>query len=76
MSKNVTLRMDEELLRKFRHRAVDEEMSLTAWIVNTLIRSVDGESDREKIKVRALSRIEKGYDLGGKPMDRDDIYVR
>ena len=32
MTKNITLRMDEEVLRKAKHIAVEHDMSLSAWI--------------------------------------------
>jgi len=32
MTKNITLRMDEQLLKDVKHIAVEEDMSVSAWI--------------------------------------------
>ena len=39
MTKNITLRMDEDVLRKAKHLAVEENKSLSAWIAE-LVESV------------------------------------
>ncbi|MDC7218711.1 MAG: hypothetical protein PQJ59_02160 [Spirochaetales bacterium] len=74
MSKNVTLRMDEELLKAFRHKAVDAGLSLSAWIVETLKESLEDETDA--VRERAMSRLMQGYSLKGEPLSRDDVYAR
>lgn len=76
MTKNITLRMDEALLQKLRHKAVDAHMSLSAWVVSTLEKTIEDEQRREAIRDRALARIEQGISLGGAPLSRDDLYVR
>jgi hypothetical protein len=68
--------MDEKLLKELRHRAVDERLSLSAWIVRTLAGRATKESEREKVRTRALSRIEKGFHLGGKPLTREEAHAR
>jgi hypothetical protein len=76
MSKNVTLRMDENLLQTLRHKAVDANMSLSAWIVDTLKKSLDEFNEQHNIKEQALMRLNEGFSLGGIPLDRDDLYAR
>ena len=76
MTKNVTLRMDEDLLRELRHRAVDAHMSLSAWITATLKNMVPHPRELEEQRTRAIRRMEQGFHLGGKAMTRDDIHVR
>ena len=76
MSKNVTLRLDEALLRKARHAAVDQEKSLTEWVSALIIRATS-ENDRYlSARERALKRIEKGFRLGGNPLSREDTHAR
>ena len=76
MSRNVTLRMDEQLLAELRHRAVDADMSLSAWITATLSNLAPKASALELVRSRAIARMEKGFHLGGKPMNREDIHAR
>ena len=37
MTKNVTIRLDEAILKKCRHRAIGEDKSLSQWISDVLI---------------------------------------
>jgi len=76
MSKNVTLRMDEQLLVELRHRAVDAHMSLSAWITATLQNLAPKTSALDSARQRATARMEQGFHLGGKPMSREDIHAR
>jgi hypothetical protein len=50
MTKNVTLRMDEEILRQAKHVAVEENMSLSAWIADVVKLAVESDvaGDLEK----------------------------
>lgn len=76
MSTNVTLRMDEELLRQIRHRAVDDGLSLSAWITMTVRRLVETNATAEAARDRALRRLDRGYSLGGRPLTREQMHAR
>lgn len=76
MTRNVTLRMDEELLAELRHRAVDAQMSLSAWITATLDSLVPRSGEMAATRARALTRMERGFHLGGKPLTREELHVR
>ena len=76
MTRNVTLRMREELLNQLRHRAVDADTSLSAWITSVLEDHVQGDRKVERARRRALKRLEKGFRLGGKPIAREDLHAR
>ena len=76
MTRNVTLRMDEELLTELRHRSVDADMSLSAWITSVLQSHVRDDVRLGKARRRALKRLAKGFHLGGKPLTRDDAHAR
>ncbi len=75
-TRNVTLRMDDDLLRRLRHRAVDAGVSLSAWITSTLKSAVGKDVVVERARNRALRRMERGFHLGGRPLDRDGIHAR
>jgi len=76
MTKNVTIRFDEAILKQCRHAAVEEEKSLSRWISDVLVKTVSEKNEFLKVKERALLRLEKGFHLGGRPLSRKDIYER
>ena len=76
MTRNVTLRMDEDLLGELRHRAVDAHMSLSAWITATLKGLTPPPHELDQVRTRAVRRMEKGFHLGGKSMTREEIHAR
>jgi hypothetical protein len=53
---NVTLKIDDELCRQARHRAVDANLSLSAWMAKLLEQELSGSrgSDQEPSLVEAI----------------------
>lgn len=76
MVKNVSIRMDEELLRKVHRRAVDEHMSASRWMIKVLSDAAESESGYKAARQRALHRLNKGFHLGGCPFTREDTHAR
>jgi len=76
MTRNVTLRMDKKLLTELRHRAVDADMSLTAWVTALLQERVRDDRGFEQARKRALQRLEKGFRVGGIPLGREESHDR
>jgi len=76
MIKNVTIRMDEELLQKVRRRAVDEHMSASRWMVKVLNDAAETENGYKAARQRALHRLDKGFHLGGSSMTREETHAR
>jgi len=76
MTKNVTLRINETLLYKARHQAVEEKKSLSRWLSELISRTVDEKNNYSKARQRALKRLKKGFHLGGKPFKREELYDR
>lgn len=76
MTKNVTIRMDEELLQRVRHRAVDDHVSTSQWITLVLRDAVSADEKQEAACQRALRRLDRGFELGGKPLTREEVYAR
>lgn len=75
MSRNVTIRLDEAIIRKCRHAAVEEDKSLSQWIADELINAVSAQEVKQSSKARALRRLEEGFSLGGTPLTREEIYA-
>ena len=76
MTKNVTLRMDEDLLAEMRHQAVDAHMSLSAWITTTIQSVLPRVDNVEDVRRQAVERMERGFHLGGTPLPREERHVR
>ncbi len=76
MNKNVTIKLDESLLKLCRYEAVENDQSLSQWITDVLKATINGKVHIKQIKNNALKRLEKGVDLKGKPLTREEIYDR
>ena len=76
MTKNVTIRMDEALLRQVRHRAVDENLSTSKWIMKVLREATQDDRRDAAARRRSLKRLDKGFHLGGTPLSREQTHVR
>ena len=76
MTKNVTIRPDEGLIKKFRHAAVEENLSLSKWIAKVLVKSVSQRQGYLDARERSLKRLERGFHLQRSPLSRSDIYER
>jgi len=57
MSGNITLRLDEALLRRIRHLAVDRQTSVSAWVSELVSRAVTELDGFEASRQRALSAM-------------------
>jgi hypothetical protein len=76
MSVNVTLRMDEKLLTRLRHKAVDARMSFSAWAVSVLQKTLENQEEKRVGRKAALARLRTGFSLGGKPLTRNESHAR
>ena len=76
MGKNVTLRLDEGILKRCRHVAVEEEKSLSEWVAEVLARALVDQSATASAKNRVLQFLQKGFDLSGQPLSRNEAHER
>jgi len=77
MKQNVTLALDQEILKKARVLAAERSTSVSRLLAGEIERIV-GERDRyAKAKQAAIAELRRGYHLGGGPLPRrDEIYDR
>ncbi len=78
MTKNITLRMDEQLLKDVKHIAVEEDMSVSAWI-NQLVEKAARKDVRYEIAATEIMRLMEeavDYGDGGKTYTRDEMHER
>jgi hypothetical protein len=76
MGKNVTLRLDEAIIRKARHAAVEHDQSLSEWIGNLITHAVSKKDRSLVAKERAMKRLKGGFHLGGSPLTREEAHER
>ena len=76
MTGNVTIRLDENMIKKCRHAAVEEDKSLSRWIADVLVKVVFDREAFAASQKRALARLEQGFRLGGRPLMRKRIHER
>jgi hypothetical protein len=77
MKANVTLKIDEELLREARILAAEENSSISALLAGRLEQAVRERRGFLQARDRAKARLCKGYDLKWMPpASRDELYER
>ena len=76
MKRNLTFRLDANLIRQARLLAAKEGKSLSA-LVATKLEAVGQRGEYDAAHRRALARLRKGYDLGFAPASsRDELHER
>lgn len=76
MGRNVTLRLDEAVLRKARHAAVEQDQSLSEWVARLITQATSREDRSLLARERALKRMERGFHLGGRALSREEAHER
>jgi len=76
MRQNLTLSLDKELIRKARVLAAQRSTSVSQMLSRLLGELVDEAEQYERAKRSALSRLDSGYHLGGRPAARDELHER
>lgn len=77
MKQNITLALDKELLKKVKVLAAKKDTSITKLLTKQLARIVSEGDDYESSKKRALTRLRKGYRLGGQILaKREELHER
>lgn len=77
MHRNITLTLDEDVIRKARVLAARRNRSVSALLRQELCRLVAEDDAYEAAKRVALERLERGLHLGGGPLpSRDELHDR
>jgi hypothetical protein len=77
MKRNVTLKLDAELLRGARILAAEQGSSISALLAVKLEELVRERKGYGRARKRALSRLRVGMDLGwAHPPSRDELHER
>ncbi|MGM0578066.1 MAG: hypothetical protein ACQEXJ_20245 [Myxococcota bacterium] len=75
--RNITIRVDEDLLREARVIAAREESSVSRMLADLLEEHIRTERGYERARARAMARLEEGWSLGWTPAaSRDELHER
>ena len=78
MTKNITIRMDEQLLKDIKHIAIEEDMSVSAWIAQTVEKAARQNVRYDEAKTFIMKAMEEAQDYGdgGRTYTRDEMHER
>jgi predicted transcriptional regulator len=76
MLKNITLKIDDHLLTRVRHLAVDENKSVSAWVSELIARTLHEADEYEQARREAIDTLKVGFHLGGRPLSREEVHDR
>ena len=77
MSKsNVTIKVDDALLREVRVIAAKKDSSISALLSDYIENIVRDDKAYSEARDRAKARMKEGWDLGWKPGSREELHDR
>jgi len=78
MKRNLTIQLDEDVVRKARVIAAQRGKSISRLVTEQIEELVRRDDDYQRVMKEALAELERGYDLGsgGKLPRRDELYDR
>lgn len=76
MLKNITLKLDEQIISRIRHVAVDDNKSVSAWVSELIQRALNDIDEYEQARRAALRTLDQGCHLGGRPIERGELHDR
>ena len=74
MKKNVTVQFSDVLIKKARHLAVEDDVSLAEWIRDVVEKAVTQRTSLDAARKRAIKALDRPLKLGGKVLSREEIY--
>ncbi len=74
MLKNITLRIDENTLKRGKHIAVEQGKSLSKWVTELIEKSSHNALEINKARSHALKVIKKGVNLSKDKFSRESAY--
>jgi hypothetical protein len=76
MSRNVTLRLADGILKEAKRSALEADKSLSQWVADLIAGSVTREQAYRQARDRALKRMENPPSLGGGHFTREELHER
>jgi hypothetical protein len=77
MGKNITLRLDEGIIDRIRHIAVDRHTSVSAWVADLVMQTVTELDGFEQARKQALRAMASPVPVDhATPITRDEAHER
>lgn len=76
MTANVTIKLDEGLIKQARKQALEEDCSLSSWVGLLIQENLKKRSEYRTAKSLALQRMADGFDLSPGRLTREHLYER
>jgi predicted transcriptional regulator len=73
---NLTVQLDRETIRKAKILAAKRGTSVSALVAAQITESVQSDDAYEAARRSALELLERGFHLGGRPLNRDELHER
>ena len=68
--------MDDSILSRARHAAVDAHKSVSGWVKDLVARELDARDLYEQNRKGALLILKEGLSLGGRRLTREEAHDR
>lgn len=76
MSGNITLRLDEKIISRIKHLAVDRQTSVSAWVGDLVTRAIEELDSFEPARKRALKAMAQPVPVEEGPLSREQAHER
>ncbi len=74
--RNITLKLDDKIISRVKHIAVDEDTSVSAWVSSLIESALKDRDAYEAARKGALEDLDNPVHLGGSPLNREDLHSR
>ena len=74
--KNITLKLDDKLISRVKHIAVDEDISVSAWVSGLIESALRDRDAFEEARKGALADLDQPLHLGGTPLNWEELHRR
>jgi hypothetical protein len=75
MTKNITLKIDDGLIKECKRIALEEDKSVSQWVSDLIVQNLIRKKSFDDARAKALKNLSK-FDLGSAPISRDDLHDR
>jgi len=76
MTRRITLRLDEAVVRRCQRAALREDKSVSQWVTDLILESLARQPGFQRARKDALRNLAIGMDLGGHAIARDELHER
>lgn len=76
MDSNVTLKLDDALLKRARKAAIDDSTSLSGWVAGVVVETLQKRERRRIARRRAMANLNTDHGLAPGRLPREELHGR